>query len=63
MKMNPLMPLNWTYIISDYGWGPRSELLPGAWASFCRPASTVVFYFINWPAVVLPARIRRLVGG
>jgi hypothetical protein len=61
MKLNPWMPLDWTYIISNRGWGERSELLPGAWAAFCRPASTVVFYLINWPAVVLPRRFARII--
>lgn len=61
MKLNPWMPLDWTYIIGDSGWGERSELLPGAWASFCRPASTVVFYFINWPTVALPRRVAWVV--
>lgn len=61
MSMNPWMPLNWTYLIAEQGWGDRSELLPGAWAAFCRPASTVVFYLINWPAVALPGRLAWII--
>jgi hypothetical protein len=61
MKLNPWMPWDWTYIIGDRGWGDRSELRPGAFAAFCRPASTAVFYLINWPTVALPCRIAWMV--
>lgn len=37
------------YDISEYGWGPKSEVLPGRIASAARALHSVMWWCFVWP--------------
>lgn len=37
------------YRVGEFGWGPKSEILPGQTAAAARIASTILWWVIVWP--------------
>lgn len=47
------------YAISDYGWGPKSEVLPGAHAAIARTLHTAMWWVFVWPREWAARDMRR----
>lgn len=39
-----------TYWVGDFGWGPKSEELPGRVAAFARGLHVVMWWVFVWPS-------------
>lgn len=49
----------WVYAVSDHGWGPRSEELPGVRAWCARQVHTVAWWVVVWPREWAVKDLRR----